>query len=179
MLGSDTCSEAPLPQPRRPHKHRSGAWPEDGAQAGAASAYLSLGGHREISCFFPFLDSSVSFSGWKILLINQKKSGRLFSDGCGLSARIHFASLFNLYIFVFPRKFFFWGGGVFLCFCFFFSFPLNLDISPALGRGLSLRFKCRWAAGRGQREGLRRGFYYLPLPRAWKSGLSSKNSFLA
>lgn len=50
LLGSDTCSKAPLLQPRRPHKHPSGDWPEDGAQAGTASAYLSLGGHREISC---------------------------------------------------------------------------------------------------------------------------------
>lgn len=42
-----------------------------------------------------------------------------------------------------------------------------------------LHFRCYLVAGRGQRQGPRRGFYYLPLPRAWKSGLSSKNSFLA
>lgn len=65
LLGSDTCSEAPFPQPRRPHKHRSGDWPEDGAQAGAASAYLSLGGHREISCFFPSLTARSAFRAGK------------------------------------------------------------------------------------------------------------------
>lgn len=98
---------------------------------------------------FPSLTSWSAFLGWKILLINPKRLED-FTDGCGLSAPIHFALLFNYTYFLFPRKFFF------LCFLFFF----NLDISTDLGKGLF--FLCVlnviWRLGGGSARAQEEGF---------------------
>lgn len=139
--------------------------------AGTSSFFISP---QEVSrnlllFLFPSLIARSAFSGWKILLIAPKRLGD--------SSQMAVAYLPLPILLCFSTYFFYFlESGVF---CGFFKKKLRHIHRLRERTFFFLRFKCYLVAGRGQHQGPRRGFYYLPLPRAWKSGLSSKNSFLA